>query len=356
MNHRWFSKFLFVLTALIASMGCGTKCNPQWYDSLVYKNACDDPDPYYIYVASGFPLATGTGLVTKWTKQGTFLQVVYDYSKISSTVMPQGMTTHTINGIKRLVLLGFDGTNGRVDSINFDGTDFIPFFTNTGLAGGTKRIASTASGGYLTTRTAAVEFFNSSNLRIGLPMFATAGTCTISSGSGATEAVINGTNYVVTSNAVVTPNNKLNLHNGSTGACIAGAVPAGPATTMWPVNIKYVPDEGKLFALYYPFTGATTAAQIWRFDVSATAISNGELIYTDTGAEIASTSATPAALSSSITYYKSLTERFILVGTSNNSVIKLSYDGNTLTKVGTTPLVYLSGYSRSVSDVMVHIK
>lgn len=352
LNHLLLSTLVIWICAV--STGCGTKCNPRGIESVFTRNDCADDDPYFIYAASGFPLASGTGMISKWTKTGDFIQIIYDYSKISVSQMPQSIAVTDLNGSSKLLILSFDGTQGSVSTLDPGTLDYQPFFSNaTALTAGTRRIALTANGGYLVTRTAGVEFFNSATQRIGAPLFTTSGTCTASASLSATEVLIGGSSYVVTANGAATPNNKLNLYNGTTGACISGAAPAGPASTVWPVFVSYVADINKLFALYYPFTGATSFAQIWSFDVSPTSISNGKLIYSDVGGNIAPISAAPGSLSSSLKYYKSLRETFFLIGTANNSIIKLNYDGTSLTQSQSLPLVYKSSLVKSISDIEV---
>ncbi len=343
-----------VMVALGATTGCGKKCRPQWYESVFTANECAQGDDYSIYLASGFPTASGGGLVTKWSPTGTFQKIIFDYNSIATSLMPQALGLKSIGGSSKLLMLAFDGTAGRVDYIDPDGSNFTPYFANgTAMAAGTRRIVASSDGGTLIARTAGVEYFNPSNQRVGAPRFATTGTCTAAAILSVTEAVIGGSKYVISLNGAANPNNKLNLYNGASGVCIAGVVPAGPATTMWPVYARYVEGESKLFVLYYPFTAATTNAQIWSFDVSSTSISNGTLLYDDTSGDIAIISATPGALSSSLAYFRNGRERFILVGTSNNSVIKLTYDGSSLTRPQTQPLIYLSAFARSIGDIFI---
>ena len=160
---------------------------------------------------------------------------------------------------------------------------------------------------------------------------------------------------VVSSNTVATPNNKLNLYNAPSGACIAGAAPAGPAATLWPVSMVFAKNIPKLFVLYYPFTGATSNAQVWSFTVSATDISGGTLVFDDIGGDIAVTSATPATQSGDLTYYSDSEETFLMVGTSANSLVKLNYDvaAGTATKPSGAPLIYNSLFIRTLSSVLV---
>lgn len=171
----------------------------------------------------------------------------------------------------------------------------------------------------------------------------------------AEEVFVASSPFVLSLNAAVSPNNKINLYNASTGVCVTGVVPAGPATTLWPAAMVYNLELSKLFVLYYPFTGSITNAQVWSFTVTATNISSGVLVYNDVGGDIATTSATPAALAGDITYGTLDGAGFLLVGTSANSVIRLNYDSllGTATKEAGPPLIYNSIYSQTVSSVLV---
>ncbi len=343
--------------------GCGKKCDANDSEKFMYDNSsckaeeailpADTSANYYIYISSGFPTATGVGTVTRWDKYGEFLNIIHDFST-NPGFMPQAVAFQNLTGLTEMLFLSFNGTNGLVDIADTDGVNFTNYFqNNTALAAGTKRMVTTTDGGLLVTRTAAVERFNSAKQRVGAPKYATTGACTVALGTAAIQVMLSGVEYVVVSNAQVTPANKVSLFNGSTGACISGVAPTGPATTMWPVDMDYDPTTNKLFVLYYPFTAATTNAQIWSFDVTASAINNGTLLYNDIYGDIAVISATPAALSSSINFHRTADESFVLVGTSNNSVMKFSYSGTALTKLGTTPLIYQSIFARSISNIAI---
>jgi hypothetical protein len=201
-----------------------------------------------------------------------------------------------------------------------------------------------------------VEQFNASLQRVGAAAkFITAGTCTSAVTTDVAEVTIASAPYVISNNMAATTNNKLNLYNANTGACIAGAAPTGPATTMWPFAMDYSTEQSKLFVLYYPFTAATSNAQIWSFNVSATTISGGTLVYNDVGGNIATINATPQNLAGDIDYYEDATEKFLVVATSFNSVLKLTYDSTT--GLATLPAgpAFMSGsaWLRSISSVLV---
>jgi hypothetical protein len=119
--------------------------------------------------------------------------------------------------------------------------------------------------------------------------------------------------------------------------------------------LDYNPTLQKLFVLYYPFTGATTNAQIWSFSVTATTVTNPTLVYSDAPGDIAIISATPNTGSGDISVYSDTNESFILVGTTFNSVLRLNLDTSTgtATKVPGAPLIYNSVFSRNISSVLV---
>lgn len=361
------SKLLFllatiVLPALVGLTSCGKKCNVSDSEKNFYStegcsagiSSASSAHGHYIYVSSGYPTASGVGIISRWTSTGQFLDIVHDFAN-NAGFMPQAVTFQTINSVPYMFMLAYNGTYGEIEVANTDGTDFSSYITNsTALAAGSRRLYNTTDGGFLITRTAGVERYTSAKTRQGgSAKYVTAGACTIAAGAAAVQLTLSGVDYVVAANAAATPNNKVNLYNGATGACISGVAPTGPATTMWPVDMDYSATDNKLFVLYYPFTGATTNAQIWSFDVTASAINNGTLIYNDVYAEIATVSATPLASSSSIVFHRTGSEAFVLVGTSINSVLKLNYDGTTLTKASSVPLIYQNSLVKSISNVNV---
>ena len=356
---------LFLFTIIVATSsvfgltGCGKSCNASETEKNIWNTKCDPPASspvrgYNIYVSSGFPTASGVGIISRWTSSGAFLDIVHDFATASG-FMPQAVTFQTISGIPYMFSLAYNGTYGEIESSMTNGTGYGNYISNTtALGAGSRRLANTTDGGFLVTRTAGTERFNSAKQRLGASArYATTGACTVTLGSSAAQLTLSGVDYVVVSNAATTPNNKINLFNGSSGACISGVAPVGPATTMWPVDMDYSASENKLFVLYYPFTAATTNAQILSFDVTAGAVNNGTLLYDDIYADIATVSATPAALASSIVFHRTSTEAFVLVGTSNNSVMKYSYSASALTKVGSVPLIFQSSLIRAISSVNV---
>ncbi len=310
-------------------------------------------EDFSIFVASGFPVATGTPAITEWSSAGNLLRIVHDYSG-NTGLQPQSLGLLPSGKLLSLVM----GTaTGRLDFMDLDGGDFDFYADNAAaLAAGTRSLTTTSDGSVLVARTAGVERFNSARQRVGVAArYATNGTCTATAIKDVAAFTANSLPVVVSNNAIASPNNKLNLYNASTGICISGAAPAGPAATMWPVSMVYATDIEKLLVLYYPFTGSTTNAQVWSFDVDDRSITGGTLVYNDLTGDIAVLTTAPGAQSGDLTYYSNSSERFLLVGTTANSIIKLDYDYSegTASKVPGVPLIYNSIFSRTISSVLV---
>ncbi len=364
--HISIRALIFVLIGILALLSltsCGKKCDAGDTEKVLYntdnctvenESVSSISDNYSIYVSSGFPVASGVGIVSRWNQQGKLINIVRDYAG-NPGFMPQTVVFQSLTSGMKMLLLAFNGTVGEVDIADPDGSNFSQYFQNsTAMAAGTRRLTATTDGGYLITRTAGVERFNSAKQRVGAAArYLTGGGCTITAGTAAVQLMLSGSEYVIASNGATSPNNKVNLYNGATGGCISGVALAGPATTMWPVDMIYITEENKLLVLYYPFTASTTNAQIWSFDVTPTAINNATLLFNDTSGDIATVSATPGSLSSSLAYYRTTSERFVLVGTNFRSVIKLNYDGSTLSKAATTPLIFQSSFVKAISNVTV---
>lgn len=351
------------VSAILGLVSCGKKCDASDSEKAFYntdncvvkgETAASVSGDYNIYVSSGFPVASGVGIISRWNKDGALIDIVRDYAG-NPGFMPQAVVFQTLANKIKMLTLAFNGAIGEVDISDVDGSNSSLYFQNSAaMIVGTRRLVVTSDGGYLIARTAGVERFNSANKRVGnAARYLTGGGCTVTAGTSAAHIVISGYEYVVVSNGAATPNNKINLYNGTTGACISGVAPAGPATTMWPVDMVYVQEDSKLIVLYYPFTGSATNAQIWSFDVTATAVTNGILLFNDATGDLATISNAPVSQPSSITYYRAASERFVLIGTSFNSVIKLKYDGTSLIKTSLMPLIFQSSFIKSISNVVV---
>ncbi len=311
------------------------------------------PD-YSIFLTSGYPVATGTPVITEWTRSGNFIRIVHDYS-LNTGFQPQNMGLLVLNGVTKIISLAM-GTAGRLDYMNLDGSEYNVYIDNTtAMAAGTRRLTIGSDGSIFVARSAGAERFNSAKQRVGTTArYAASGTCSATAVTDVSEVLVGGVPYVITNNAAATPNNKLNLYNGATGACIAGAVMTGPDAKLWPVSLHYSPSVSKLFVMYYPFTAAPSNAQIWSFDVSATAINGGTLVYDDVAGDIAIISTAPQSQSGDMRFYRDSEESFLLVGTTINSVLKLDYDANTgkATNPSGPPLIYGSVFSRTISGVL----
>jgi hypothetical protein len=244
--------------------------------------------------------------------------------------------------------------------MDLDGQDYVVHIDNaTAMAAGTRRLDMMNSGALLVARTAGVEQFNSAGQRVGAAArFAAAAPCIASAILDSESVEIAGVPFVININALAGANNlRLQLYNGTTAACVSSPTtqPGPGGLVMWPVALDYNAALQKLFVLYYPFTGATTNAQIWSYTVTATAFTTPTLVYSDTSGDIAIISATPNTGSGDIAVFSDASESFILVGTTFNSVIRLNLDKSTglATKVPGAPLIYNSVFSRNVSSVLV---
>ena len=285
------------------------------------------------------------------------MRLVRDYSSLPG-FQPQSLALVTLAQETKLLTLAYNGSTGRVYSESLTPEAELETYIDNpaALVAGSRNLVQLERGGLLVVRSAGTEGFGSAKQRIGAAArYGASGTCAATANTDAAEAIIASESFVITNNAVASPNNKLNLYNGSTGACIVGAQPAGPATTMWPVAMKYSSSQAKLFVLYHPFTGALSNAQIWSFPVTAVGLGGGQLVYNDVDGEITLLSAPPAANSASLAYFESASEKFILVGTNFGTVLKLPYDSESglASKPDDLPFIEASVYTRAISSLIV---
>ena len=351
-----------IATAVTMLTACASK------EEGVDLSSTASTSDYYLYISSGWPTANAVNIVTKWDSNGGYVGTVYDYASMTG-YSPQTLLSATFGGITSFLSLAYNGTNARIDQMAVTGAGFTSYISdNAALVLGGRRMALTPDGSVVVPRTlatAGVERFNSARIRLTTgvtPRYVTAAMCQcaniVAVASGYTTT---GAEVVLGANAVVTPNNRISVWNGPTSACGSAALqPAAvPATTMWPVDLTFI-QAGKILVLWYPFTAATTNAQIYRYDVTGppntVTIDNGVLAYDDGAGDIATISATPQNLPSAITHYTHEDgTRYVFVATSNGTILKFTYNSTTgvLTKVGTVPLIYNSSIIKSPSSIFV---
>ncbi len=348
--------------ALVVFAACGKK-----EEGINASNSASS-SAYYIYVSSGWPNASAVNIITKWDAYGRYVSTIADYAAMTG-FSPQTLISTTLNGVTTFLSLAYNGTNGRIDSLTPAGANFTSYISdNAALVAGARRMAMTADGSMVIARTlatAGVERFNSARVRLTTgttPRYVTAANCQCANIVGlAAGYTTTGSEVILGVNAAATPNNRVSVWNGATAACGSAALQPAvvPAATMWPVDITYV-ETSKVLVLWYPFTAAPTNAQIYRYDVTVTpnavTIDNNVLAYDDGAGDIATISATPQNLASAITTYTGPDGvKYVFVATSNNTILKFTYDSTsgTLTKVGTVPFIYNTSLIRSPSSIAV---
>ncbi len=362
-NHHFEIRSLFavlLLGTLTNVSACKNPISKDKIESAIVESPeapLQNPNrSTYLYTTSGFPTSAASNIIAKWTLDGDLIQKIYDYGT-STSLSPMDLVLKVLDGRQKLLSLTINGSVAQVNSMELNGGDSQIFIFNpAALTTGTRRLALSEDGGYLVVRTAGVEKFNSSGVRLGTaPRYAAGGTCVATALFDVTEAKPNATTTIVlAANAAASPNNKINLYQVTSGACIAGVIPTGPATSLVPVGMSYDTDSNQLYVLYYPFTGATTNAQIWRFDVGATTLTNGTLIFNDVGGDIAVANAAPSSLGSAIRFSRNPVDgTAIYVGTSYNSVVKLVESSGTWTKWKNQPLIFDDIFVRGISSLTI---
>jgi hypothetical protein len=358
-SHRPVALLALCATAFVAFAGCG-KVGSQGFlgdesgDGSTKKASSSSGK--YIYVlngacyAGGATVTPGYGTVAKYSlATGALVGVLADYNSFSPGDLPVGIGQFdtTANGT---LLVGVENAAGRrVDLVNKVGGGINTFLTNANINGALRSLTFLGDGGILLSKSSAFEKFSSARIRItqGVNPYvsAPAGACSTSTTLMSASIELPGGKLVL-AHAAATPNNKLMMVSAG-GYAVAGdclTTVAAPITTSLPSALLQH-SSGKLIAAW----GSSTLSSnlITGYDVTpASSTINGAVsAYTNT-AVINGPSALAEDVSTGTVY--------VANGVYSN-IEKFSFDSSskTLTRVGNTPFIPSSVYTKCISGMVV---
>jgi hypothetical protein len=329
--------------------------------------ASDDEDETggtgpYIYVASGTAYAgngastsTPSNTVAKFNADGTFNRVLVDYS-LNTGDSPVAMVDYDSDYLLVLVENPTNIASRRIERVAKDGSGTSTFLidgTNLGVANRNlvQLGLSSDSGFYIgrgiTVGNAAIEKYNATKARITIGanayVSAPAGACaTVTTRfTGLTEGP---SGVIFVAHAAVSPNNKVFLISNTgysvVGDCIASV--AMPSVNHYPTAMVYLSDAAQMLISFGNTTGPVHS--VYSYDATATNLANATQAYSNLSV-LQGISAMTKDEDGNI---------FIAAGAAGfNTVEKFTYASNTLTRVGSIPLVYGSVYTRSPSAIVV---
>jgi hypothetical protein len=320
----------------------------------------------YIYITSGNTFA-GTGITTstaantvaKYSSSGSFIGVIRDYNDAISFTgdTPTGIVAYgndLLVGVENATTTAFR----RIERISADGSSVGTFLMNSTAFNAANRVIKdlflSSDGGFLvskgtTSANAVIEKFNSSKARITISgsayVTAPAGSCATAQ-TQFSRIVTGPSGTIVAAHAAATTNNKVLLISStgySSGADCLSAV-TGPTANHIPTSLLYHSSSGKLFVAYGSSTGPVH--DIYSYDITATAISNPVLAYSNISI-LQGISAMAQGPDGSI-YIASANTGF-------NTIEKFTYDSGSglLVRATSTPLIVSSIYTRSISGIAI---
>ena len=338
------SRISFLLFAIAAICGC--------------KQASegDVSSPRYMYVASGacygggVTALTGSATIVAFDlSTGEEVSMIADYNGFSMGDSPVGIGTYDTSH----VLVAVENTGGRrIDKVALTGfNDVATYLTNAlGLNGVLRGLFMLGDGGFLVSKTTAIEKFSSGKSRIlqGAAPYVSnpAGSCSTSTTLISSVKAFSTGNILYT-HAAATPNNRFGVITaaGYAAAPDCLSAQAAPTTTAMPTH-GLIHSSGKVLISY----GSTTAASnsIYSYDVDATtgAITNPVAAFTDFSI-VNGPSVMVEDPSTGAVYVANATNSF-----SNIEKFTLSA-GGVLTRVGTSPFIKPSVYTRCVSAMYI---
>jgi hypothetical protein len=306
----------------------------------------------YIYVASGtsYPgngmvASTASNTVVRYNTDGTFDRVVTDY-----TLSPGDTPVSIVNYDSATLLVLVENASGRrIDRVQKDGTGRATFLTNsTALNAQMRALVPTFDGGYLVSKSSAIEKFSSAAARILMGanpyVYAPAAPCATS--TTLISSVAQGPNDVILySHAAATPNNIIGMisANGYSVAANCITAKAAPSVNHYPTNILLLPNNNILVS-YENATGPVH--EIDSYPVTATSIGAATVAYSN------------ASVLQGVTTMTSMPDGTILVAamaSTFNAIYHFSYNTSTqaLSLISNTPLIPVSIYTKSVSSMLV---
>lgn len=351
MKYTILSSLLIFNLAFIL-ISCAGQDESAEFNSNYLEN---ETNGRYLYVVSGacygggVTTSTGAATVSRFNKStGAFERVLVDYNSMGAGDNPVGIVD---NGDSLLVLV--ENTGGRrIDVIDKDTFDVNTYLTNTtALSAVVRALVKLTDGSLLVSKSSAVEKFNAAKARVTMGaspyINAPAGSCATST-TLISSATTLSNGKIVYAHAAATPNNKFAIISATgysaAGDCLAGQ--AGPTTTALPTGVL-MHSSGKLIVTYGSTTAASNLAYAYDLNITTNAISGATSAYSDFGNLYG-----PSAIAED----PETTDVFIANALSTfNTIERFSFDSTskTLTKLGTSPFIRASIYTRCVSGMVV---
>ncbi|MBS1962782.1 MAG: hypothetical protein JST04_11230 [Bdellovibrionales bacterium] len=333
-----------LLAALaLAASGCG---------KFGKSSESTDGGPY-LYVASGATYAgngitpsTASNTIVRYTLDGTFDKVVYDFNANPGD-QPAAMIDYDDESL--LVLVENAGGGRRVDRVMKDGSSDSVFISSSYVTGAIVRaLIPTFDGGWLISRTGLIEKFNSARVRT--PSTGVAAWVNAPAGSCATSttlipAVVESDQGNIIYAHAATSQNRIGMikKTGYLAAADCITATSAPTANHFPTTMLMHSVSGKLLVAFGNNTGGIH--EIYPYTVTSTTITAGSSAYNN-----------PSVLAG-ISSMAELPDGTIAVASAlstMNTVERFSVDSSTgaLTRIG-THYILPSVYTRSVSAMLV---
>jgi hypothetical protein len=321
----------------------------------------------YVYIASGNTFA-GTGItmstpansISRFTKEGTFVDVIRDYSDANSFAgdTPVAIQNYDADYILVAVENATTVSLRRVERVAKDGSSVSTFLVNSAAFNAAnmviKDLIYAADGGFLVSKgiaspNAVIEKFSASKARITIGpnafVRAPGGSCATTQ-TQFSRIALGPSGTIVGAHAAASTNHKVVLVSASGYSVLADCLAAvnGPTANHIPTALLYHSLSGKLFVAFGSSTGPVN--DIYSYDISATSLSNPVLVYSN------------ASVVQGVSHLAADAQGTIYVLNANsafNTVEKFTYDSQllTLVRVGTTPFLSPSLYTRSISGIVI---
>ncbi len=350
------SEILKVSFGLILVAACFAGCKSE--EGPATTTSPPASSSRYLYVASGscygggVTTSTGSATVVRYNLDTRALDsILIDYGAYSPGDMPVGLADYDAT---YLLVLVENASGRRIDLVRKDTANSASTFisNSTALSAVGRALTALSDGGYLVSKSSAIEKFSSTKARIlqGANPFisAPAGSCATSTTLISDTAELPSSGKIIYTHAAATPNNKIVMISSAgyaiAGDCLAGT--ASPATTSLPTGVIYHSFD-KLLVTF----GSTTAGSnfVYSYDVNevANTVSNATLAYSNIGI-VNGPSAIVEDTDSGDVYIASA------VNTAN-TIEKFTLDATlgTLTRVGTTSFLGPNVFTRCVSAMLV---
>lgn len=339
--------YLFLLTTLLFCFAVGVGCEKKKEE----KMASEPISEVYlasgsVYVGLGVTTASPSQTVSRFDSLGNFIAVLRDYTS-SPGDSPVSLADYDP---QHILVLVENTASRRVELVRKDGKGFSTLFTNAGLSTVLRNMTHDSSGALLISRSAAVEKFTTSGVRVtvGANAFVNnpAGSCaTITSNINAVATGPDGQVLVAHAFTAASPNNKVVMiaKTGYAAAADCLAALAPPTTGHFPTALL-MHSSGHLLIGYGNNTGPVH--EVYSVQVNSATFGTPVKAFAD------------LAVLQGVSKMAELENGDVLIvsaAAAFNTIERFSFSPSTgtLTRVGTKPLFLPGIFTRSVADILV---